>query len=413
MRKAPVWVLAVTFISIFSTQFSFAAITPGTKCSKDGATFISAGKKYKCVKTANGMSWKLEMNENSYAIGPAGRLVYKYANGKQQRLDSKNKWQSSDSRLNSQFDPIRVAAYKSINQLDIDPMLSNITFEYHIQPFYPNEIANAIKMQSTNVAKRISPLLDKNLQIKLILVTEKNRDFIGKELARLIPNDDWLRDTEPFLKDYGTLAGFYSRSGTGGGSAFYLKDRGYGYYFGHTSSLATLKTYWPQVAPHEMSHVLQSVLAEGLDPANQEHSEGSPLARWQGHLIEGSANTLGMAWGFENVGWYSDEMDYLLKNDIKRHKRKITMNTESDAIKFMQTIESRNNEFGGFAYSAGQIIWEFYIGKYGAPKLIELFRNLPQTDHYSANLMKTIGKDRDQFYQEVAPYFLATWKRLS
>jgi hypothetical protein len=120
-----------------------------------------------------------------------------------------------------------------------------------------------------------------------------------------------------------------------------------------------------------------------------------------------------MAWGFEKVGWYSDEMDYLLQNDIKRHKRKITMNTESDAIKFMKTIESRNNEFGGFAYSAGQIIWEFYIGKYGAPKLIELFRNLPQTDHYSANLKKTIGKDRDQFYEEVAPYFLATWKRLS
>jgi hypothetical protein len=146
-------------------------------------------------------------------------------------------------------------------------------------------------------------------------------------------------------------------------------------------------------------HVLQGVLADGVDTSGQQFGEGDPRARWQGHLIEGSANTLGMAWGFEQLGWYSDEMDFLLKRDIQAFQGKITMKNEADAVKFIQTIESRNNEFGGFAYSAGQFVWEFYVGKYGAPKLIELFRNLPKTENFNENLKKTIGKDRDAFYK--------------
>ena len=57
MRKAPVWVVAVAFISIFSTQISYAAITPGTKCSKAGSTAISAGKKYTCIKSGKKLVW--------------------------------------------------------------------------------------------------------------------------------------------------------------------------------------------------------------------------------------------------------------------------------------------------------------------------------------------------------------------
>ena len=57
MRKAPVWIVAVAFISIFSTQIAFAAITPGTKCSKLGVTASSGGKKYTCVKSGKKLVW--------------------------------------------------------------------------------------------------------------------------------------------------------------------------------------------------------------------------------------------------------------------------------------------------------------------------------------------------------------------
>ena len=57
MRRAPIWMVAVALISIFSTQISFAAITPGSKCTKVGVTSISGGKKYMCVKSGATLVW--------------------------------------------------------------------------------------------------------------------------------------------------------------------------------------------------------------------------------------------------------------------------------------------------------------------------------------------------------------------
>lgn len=404
-------ILTISFSFLAAPTVNAAVKINGT-CTKINSTAVLKGMKLTCTKTGNKSTWKKTVEVSTYALGPTGRLVYKYVDGKQQRLDARNQWQSADPRATSNFDAIRSAAYKSITEMKSDPNLTNITFTYLIQPNYPKDVAEAVKQQSLHVAARLSPLLDKKLEIKLILVTEKDKEFIGKDLSELIPGNDWLRQIEQ-LNDYSTLERFYYRGGTGGGTAYYLKDKDFGYYIGHTSSLATLETYWPEVAPHEISHVLQGVLTDGIENSNQQFGEGDPRARWQGHLIEGSANTLGMAWGFEQLGWYSDEMDFLLKRDIQAFKGKVTMNNEADAVKFIQTIESRNNEFGGFAYSAGQFVWEFYVGKYGAPKLIELFRNLPKTENFSENLKKTIGKDRNQFYKEAAPYLLASWKRLS
>jgi hypothetical protein len=404
-------ILSISF-SLLAAPTGNAAVKLNGACTKVNSSTTIKGVKLTCTKVGSKSTWKKKVEVSTYALGPTGRLVYRYVDGKQQRLDTGNKWQSTDSRATSDFDAIRASAYKSIIEMKSDPKLTNVTVTYLIQPNYPKDVAEAVKQQSLQVAARLSPLLEKNLEIKLILVTEKDKEFIGKDLNKLIPGNDWLRQIEQ-LNDYGTIEQFYSRGGTGGGSAFYLKDKDFGYYVGHTSSLATLATYWPEIAPHEIAHVLQGVLADGVDTSGQQFGEGDPRARWQGHLIEGSANTLGMAWGFEQLGWYSDEMDFLLKRDIQAFQGKITMKNEADAVKFIQTIESRNNEFGGFAYSAGQFVWEFYVGKYGAPKLIELFRNLPKTENFNENLKKTIGKDRDAFYKEAAPYLLATWKRLS
>ena len=90
------------------------------------------------------------------------------------------------------------------------------------------------------------------------------------------------------------------------------------------------------------------------------------------------------------------------------------MKTTANAVALMKEIEKRDTEArNSFSYSAGQIIWEYYIGKYGFSKFIELMKNVPLTDNFSENLKKTIGLDREGFYEAAAPYMLATWKRLS
>ena len=399
--------------SIVNVSESNAAVRIGDKCKTISQTAKSGSVKLTCVRVDKSLQWINAPVPLSYAFGPAGRLQYRYVNGKQERLNSKKQFVATDKRGAANFHPIRVAAYKSIRSLKSDTSLSNINFEYIIQPNFPTEIAEVIKAQSATTASYLSPLLDKKLEVKLVLVTEKDKEFIAGNLNEIIPNPDWLGALR-IIDDYGSIDSFYSRSGTGGGTAFYLQDRGYAYYLGHTSSLATLETYWPEVAPHEMAHVFQGVLSGGQNPSNQQFSEGHPQSKWTGHLIEGSANTLGMAIGFETLGWYSDEMDHLLRQDIKFFTSKVKMKTTADAINLINRIEKRSDDVSGsLSYSAGQFLWEYFVGKYGAPKLMELYKNIPLSDNFSTNINETIGISKDQFYRDAAPYLLANWQRLS
>jgi len=107
-------------------------------------------------------------------------------------------------------------------------------------------------------------------------------------------------------------------------------------------------------------------------------------------------------------------MDKILKNDIQQYKLQVQMNTEADAVALFKLIESRDSDLKNqLVYSGGQILWEYYIGKYGFNKWIDLYKNLPKTDNFNENLKTTIGIDKQTFYKEAAPYFLSVWKRLT
>jgi len=404
----------VFVLTLVATAFSIpaqAATKIGAPCSTVNVKTVANKVNLVCAKSEGKLKWTKPLDVTTYAIGPTGRMVYRVINGNQQRLSSANDWLKSDSRKATDFDPIRVAAYKSINEIASDPNAANINFEYYIRPSFPKDISSVIKEQSKKVATKLSPLLDKKIAIKLVLITEKDRAFINGEMKQILNNAD-LTGALEILSAYGTKQSFYSRGGTGGGTAEYLPEANFGYYVGHTSSLATLETFWPEVPPHELAHVLQAVLAGGFGGSG--YGEGDPKAKWHGHLIEGSANTLGMALGFENLGWYSDEMDAILRYDISVVKSKYPMKSTADAINLMKDIERRDNDFrNSLSYSAGQIIWEYFVGKYGFSKFIELMKNVQLTENFNDNLKKTIGLDREGFYEAVAPYMLATWKRLS
>ena len=412
MEKLP----SIIFVSaLVATAFSIpaqAATKVGSPCPTVNVKTVANKVNLVCAKSDGKLKWTQPLDVTTYAVGPTGRMVYRYKSGKQERLSSANNWLKADSRKTNSFDPIRVAAYKSITDLAVDKSASNVEFEYIIRPSFPKDIANAIKEQSKQVALRLSPVFDKKVKIKIILLTEKDKAFIDGDLKELVGNSD-LTGALQILPDYVTKQRFYSRGGTGGGTAEYLPGPNFGYYVGHTSSLATLETYWPEIPPHELAHILQSVLSGGFS-VNNGYGEGDPKAKWHGHLIEGSANSVGMALAFETLGWYSDEMDAILSHDISVVKSKYPMKTNADAISLMKDIERRDNDFrNSLSYSAGQIIWEYYIGKYGFNKFIELMKNVPLTENFSENLKKTIGLDREGFYEAAAPYKLATWKRLS
>jgi hypothetical protein len=344
------------------------------------------------------------------AIGPTGGYIYRYVANQQQRKSINNKWQSRDSRKENSFDPIRVSAYKSINSLPGDSNISNIKLDYIVKPGYPKQIEQIVRLQVNKVAARFSPLLSKKETAKIIMITEKDKIWVKNELPSIVPPEYYGGSIE-ILDWYNTKDRFYSRLGTGGGIAYFIADKGYAFYISHTSSLATMETFWPEVPPHEFSHALQGFLTNGY---TDRYPNGHPDSNWNGHLVEGSANTLGMALGFENIGWYSDEMDKLLKLDMQRSRSLPRMKNLQDAVDLIKAMEQRNSDGSSqFVYSGGQFVWEFFIGTYGIEKYIALLKNMPSSANFNENLKATIGKDREAFYQEAGAYLLKNWQRLS
>ena len=57
MRKLLAGLVAILSLSLVTPQLSVAAVTPGTKCSKPGATSTYNGKKYTCVKSGKKLIW--------------------------------------------------------------------------------------------------------------------------------------------------------------------------------------------------------------------------------------------------------------------------------------------------------------------------------------------------------------------
>ena len=57
MRRLLVGLVAALSLSLITAQISVAAVTPGGKCSKAGATSTYNGKKYTCVKSGKKLVW--------------------------------------------------------------------------------------------------------------------------------------------------------------------------------------------------------------------------------------------------------------------------------------------------------------------------------------------------------------------
>ena len=57
MRRLLAGLVAIISLSLITAQLSEAAVTPGTKCSKAGATSTYNGKKFTCVKSGSKLVW--------------------------------------------------------------------------------------------------------------------------------------------------------------------------------------------------------------------------------------------------------------------------------------------------------------------------------------------------------------------
>ena len=338
------------------------------------------------------------------------RYIYRFQNGSIQRKNIDGKFASTDPRKESSFDPIRVAAYKSVMQAVSEKNSSNLVIKYVIRPNYPTTLSSAIKSTIDKTAKQFGDYFPAGTPVTVIMVTEKDKDFIQKELPSIV-DQNATGDVWQFASRYLSKSDWESSSASGGGSASFFRgpeqSKG-GFYLSHTASYATIETYWPEVAPHEFAHILQGVFIKDLNFESQE----SYQRKLPQHYVEGSANTLGHILAYPNIGWYSDDSDATIKRYSQGVMSWKPVKTEANIVDLLVATEkSSPNQAFEASYSIGQLFYEWLIGTYGFDKFITMIKNIGPTNSFDENIKTTYGISKMQAYEKAAPYMLRAWTK--
>lgn len=442
MRKKHYLLVISIVASIFlSTSFvAVAAVKAGSACTKLGATSTSAGKKYTCIKSGKKLVW----NKGVAVVKPkpvatstptpvasptpvatqtptptptpakdlnrgylrSNQFMYRISNGVlERRIYESNDYTTIDTRPESQFDPIRVKAYKEITGLQATAGHPRTEILYSITENYPKDHAEAIKLGVKFAAEKFNLLFDENIKTSVVLVTEKDKDYVSNNVGQLSRPQDVA----------GTLANLerYAPNSTavGSGSASFNR-RGTGFvggtYVGTFPSFLNIDYLWPEIATHEMAHVLQMFYISKADYRSEEaFFKAAPV-----HFTEGSANTIGHALAVQNLGWYSDESDYTIKRYMSGFRGNNKMETEAEVLEMLEkTITRSDPQFADMAYPVGQVLWEYIIGTYGFDSFLKFLKNVAVLPSYEENIKAVTGLSKIELYKSAAPYIIATWKR--
>ena len=442
MKKAlGVLIAAVLVISPLS---AFAAVKAGDSCKKVGATATASGKKFTCIKNGKKFVWNkgvavakpkpvgtVAPEATPTPIAPptpvatatptptptppkdlnrgylrSNQFMYRISNGVlERRIYESNDYTTVDTRPESQFDPIRVKAYKEITGLQATAGHPKIEILYSITENYPKDHAEAIKLGVKFAAEKLNLLFEENIKTSVVLVTEKDKDYVRNNVGRLSRPDDVA----------GTLANLEryvpNSTAVGSGSAgFNRRGDGFkgGTYVGTFPSFLNVDYLWPEIATHEMAHVLQMFyISKGDYRSEEAWFKAAPV-----HFTEGSANTIGHALAVQNLGWYSDESDYTIKRYMSGFRGNNKMETEAEVLEMLEkTITRSDPQFADMAYPVGQVLWEYIIGTYGFDSYMKFLKNVAVLPNYEENIKAVTGLSKIELYKNAAPYIIATWKR--
>ncbi len=432
MRKILLTMISVSIV--IAPINATAAVKAGDACKKAGTTATANGKRYTCIKSGKRLAWNkgvaiaapkpTSTTTPTSTASPSttstpvpskdlnrgyirnGQFVYRVVNGVlERRIYDSNDYASIDTRQESEFDAIRAKAYKEMRSLLSVSGHPRINIQYSITDNYPKAHSEAIKLGVIFAAERINALVDENFKTSVVLVTEKDKEYVRTNLGKLSRPDEVG----------GTLANldrYVSNSqAVGSGSAgFNRRGEGFmgGTYVGTFPSYLGIDFLWPEIATHEMTHVLQMFYIS----KREYNSEVAWLKVAPVHFTEGSANTIGHAWAVQNLGWYSDESDYTIKRYMSGFRGNNKMQTEAEVLEMLEkTISRADSQYSEMAYPVGQVLWEYIIGTYGFDSYIKFLKNISVLPSYEDNLKAVTGLSKNELYKNAAPYMISTWKR--
>ena len=412
-------ILAVCFaFTLTSVVAPASAATPtqaGGKCTRVGATMISKGLKFTCVKKGKTTTWNsgvavkagkgttAQPTVISDSLSYKGAMVYDLKNGYLTRKADSGTYFESDSRAASAFSAIRQKAYSELALKSSTISHPNIEFIYDIRPSFPSALIDHTKRELGEAATLWNDLFESKVKVQVYLVTEQDREYIK--------SNTWLQNNLP-----GSFDRFDSKKErpfiTGGGGYWENNGEWKGSIYLGTASYLDYKYVnyeWPQVAKHEFFHVVQDYSQYRTKRARPTNG----LIIQPQHFREGSANTVGFLTGYRNLGWGSDAMDWRVWQRAKDSSNWIDVKSLDDVIRMMVATET-NQPYEAFemSYALGSLMYEWVIGTYGRDGFVRLLNQLATVSTFEQALQASIGLTQSEFYSKSAPYVFSVFQAL-
>lgn len=417
--RTRLFLVLATVLSLIGTTSADAANRMGGSCSKPGARATIKGTPAVCKKVGTKWVWKAlprvrkpvtstatpapvplpaptSVNDQ---IGKGDLPIYATTEGRLERLVG-GRFFSSDSRPDSAFSSVRLAAYRALQARRPVFNHPNVAITYDISESFPKPLADYVRAAIEREFSLWNDVFVGVVPVDVRLMTEKDLD-------RLSPAMDPFGDSRSVLQRLRDLDLSRERSFISGGGGYRRVNGSLrGTIFLATKSTTTtdrMNFEWPYVPSHEVMHVVQEYLAHPMDSA----SDAEYQRRFPVSLIEGSATTVGFLTA-PNLGWASDTMNYA----SREWGRGYVMNSTDDVIEFLVRVETRHPyPLFGMSYILGGTFYEWLIGTYGLEKFLTLLRQTSKHSDFDASVRTVFGMSKTQLYAAAAPYILETWNR--
>ena len=409
---------ALTLTSVISPASAATPTQAGGKCARAGATKISKGLKFTCVKNGKKTTWNsgvavktgkgatAQPTVISDSLSYKGAMIYDLKDSYLTRKADSGTYFETDSRAVSSFSAIRQKAHSELALKSSTISHPNIEFIYDIRPSFPKALIEHSKRELSEAATLWNDFFGTKIKVQVYLVTEQDREYIksNRWLQNNLPSSFDRFDSKkerPFITGG---AGYWENNGEWIGS-IYLGTASYlDYKF--------VNYEWPQVAKHEFFHVVQDyAIYQTRRPRPNSEREGNVLQPQ--HFREGGANAVSYLTAFRNIGWGSDAADWMVWQRASYSRNWIDIKSLDDVLRMMVGTETNaNNEAFEMSYAIGALMYEWVIGTYGREGFVKLLNQLASASSFDQALQRSIGLTQSEFYSKSAPYVFSVFQAL-
>jgi hypothetical protein len=430
--KSLVIVLILTLIPV--TAFSASKITPGGKCKVVNQKVTYLNKTYTCIKSGKNLIWSKGIpvtkkgsdtttpssspsptpspSTTQQAAGPSDSLnfkkpmIYDTRDGQLIRRADSGTYFDTDSRQVSNFDAIRIKAYKELNQNPRNRVHPNIEFNYSISPSFPKFLVEHSKRELDEAAALWDSFIGKKINVNVYLVTEQDREsiksnpWLQRNLPEVFSRFESKRE-RPFIAGGG---GYWQSNGVWAGNIF-LATASY-------LDPTFINYEWPAIAKHEFVHLVQDYAF--ARNGRMGGGEGALFSAVQPqNFREGSANTIAYLTAFRNIGWSHDALDWLIWRRAEDSKdwKKVNSLEEVKSLIIATDVGTPNQAFEQ-SYAVGALMYEWVIGTYGLEGYKKMINEFATITSFSQAVQTAFGIKKEDLYENLSEYVYKSYLRV-